>query len=153
MSDDTEITRDNGLNPVGKYLIAGVAVLVVVTTVYGIMHTGITTLPATDTPSSTDNAINVDKLREEAQPTPAPPLRVEHQSLHLLEPQFQQPQPLPTPMPRAQATPMDPVTQWRVQKRLKALEAPVMVAAFEADYRVKELPSHTAVDGTSNPKA
>ncbi len=137
-----EITEGNGINPLGKWLIGGAAVLVVGATVYGVMNTTIiNTAPAGDSAVASDNAINLDKLRDDAQPRPSPVMRILHEPIRLLEPQMQ---PVATAAPPA---PMDPMTQWRLQKRMKALEAPVMVAAFEADHHVKEIPSHAVMDG------
>jgi hypothetical protein len=34
-------TEDSGINPIGKYLIYAVVLIVVIATVYGIFHTGI----------------------------------------------------------------------------------------------------------------
>jgi type IV secretory pathway VirB10-like protein len=138
-----EITEGNGINPIGKWLIAGAAVLVVTATVYGVMNTNIINRVSSDDGASaaSDNAINLDKLREEAQPKPTPFVPYTHAPVKLLEPQMQ---PLSTPTPQRS---MDPMTQWRLQKRMKALEAPVMVAAFESDHQVKEIPSHAEMDG------
>lgn len=129
-----EITEGNGINPVGKWLIGTAAVLVVGATVYGVMNTNIINRVASDDSAAASNAINLDKLRDEAQPKPTPFVAYEREPIRLVEPQMQ---PQATPTPQAA---MDPMTQWRLQKRMKALEAPVMVAAFD-DHRIKEIPS------------
>src|SRR5713101_1294101 len=124
MSEET--TEGNGINPIGKWLIGGAAVLVVGATVYAVMNTNIiSTTPAGDSAAASDNAINLDKLRDDAQPKPTPVMHVLHEPLRLLEPQMQ---PLAPPTPAPQ---LDAMAQWRLQKRMRALEAPVMVAAFE----------------------
>ena len=129
-----EPTEGNGINPVAKWLVGGAAALVVAVTIYGVMNSGITITPPNDGGASAGNAINLDKLREEAEPKPTPYGPFAREPVRLLEPQLP---PVATPTPQAA---MDPMTQWRLQKRMKALEAPVMVAAFD-DHRVKEIPS------------
>jgi type IV secretory pathway VirB10-like protein len=137
-----ETIEGNGINPIGKWLIGAAAVLVVAATVYGVMNTNIINRVSSDEgATAAENAINLDKLREEAKPKPMHFVPYTREPVRLLEPQMH---PLPTPAPQR---PMDPMTQWRLQKRMKALEAPVMVAAFEPDRRVKEIPSHAAMDG------
>jgi len=139
-----EITEGNGINPIGKWLIGGAAVLVVGATVYAVMNTNIiSTTPAGDSVAASDNAINLDKLRDDAQPKPTPVMHVLHEPLRLLEPQMQ---PLAPPTPAPQ---LDAMAQWRLQKRMRALEAPVMVAAFEADHHVKEIPSQAQAEGAN----
>jgi type IV secretion system protein TrbI len=142
MSDEV---IESGLNAVGKYLIAGAAVLVVGATVYGVMNSGlVTTVPDSDAAAiAADQAINLDQLREAAEPKPTPVVRVLPMPLRIFEPQ---PVAASTPQPAQQPKPVNPMVQWRLQKQMKALEAPVMVAAFEVqgDHHVRELPTHSA---------
>ena len=140
----------NGINPLAKWLIGGSAVLVVVAVVYGIMTSGIHLPPATETASTQgEDAINPRQLEEEAASTPTPAASVLADPVAVVE-QRTQSSPAPSFSPKAQATP-DAIAQWRMQKRLKAFEAPVMVAAFESnsnDHHVREIPSHQ-IDGTN----
>lgn len=144
-----EITEGNGLNPLGKWLIGGAAVLVIGATVYGVMNTNIiTTAPAPDSAAPSDNTINLDRLRDVAEPKPTPAMRVLRESLQLLGPQMR-PVATSTPAPKPQG-PIDPMTQWRLQERIRALEAPIMAAAFESDHRVREIPSHAQMNESNS---
>jgi len=151
MSEDT-FAEDSGLNPLGKYLIGGVAVLVLVATVYGIMHSGPSISPDREASATTDEtAIDLTKLRDEARPTPATTAPIERTTLTLLEPQHPAlTSPSPTPAP--QRTP-SAIEQWRRQEALKAREASPVVAAFEPQGNVKGIPGHTAGQSKLRPPA
>lgn len=138
----------SGINPLAKYLIGAGVVLVVVAAIYGIMTSGIKTTPATETVSTPgEDSINPRELEEEAAARPTPAVSVLADPVAVVE-QRTQATPAATHSPAAQATP-DAVAQWRQQKRLKAFEAPIMIAAFESsDRHVRELSSHQ-IDGAN----
>ena len=151
MSEDT-FTEDSGLNPLGKYLIGVVAVLIIVATVYGIMHTGPSLSPDGEAAITTDeNAIDVTKLRDEARPKPTTAAPIEQTTLKLLEPQ-QSALTNPSATPASQRTP-DAMEQWRQQEALKAQEASPVVAAFEPQRNVKEIPNNAAGQSKLQPPA
>jgi len=151
MSEDT-FTEDSGLNPLGKYLIGAVAVLIIVATMYGIMHTGPSLSPDGEAAIATDeNAIDVTKLRDEARSTPTTAAPIEQTTLKLLEPQ-QSALTGPSATPASQRTP-DAMGQWRQQEALKAREAAPVVAAFEPQHNVKEIPGNAAGQSKLQPPA
>ena len=137
----------SGINRLAKYLIGAGVVLVVVAAIYGIMTSGIKTTPPTETATQSEDAINPGQLQAEAAPTPTPAASVFADPVAAVE-QRTQSSPSPSFSPKAQATP-DAIAQWQLQKKLKAFEAPIMIAAFESsDRHVREIPSHQ-IDGAN----
>ena len=139
MSEEFE-AADGGINRVGWYAIAGVAVLIVVATVYGIMHTGVDLGTNREAAATDETAINVVQLRDEARATPAPESRIERTAVSLVEAQ-----PGASPSPNPARTPNHQKSAeevWREQETLKAREASPIVAAFEPKpNQTKEIPS------------
>jgi type IV secretory pathway VirB10-like protein len=148
MSDEFESereTEDSGINPVGKYLIIAVVLIVVIATVYGIFHTG-TDLGVNHEESAVSNndGIDLSKLQAEARPAPTSAVAVPRTATSLLEPQ-QQVLTSHTPAPQR---PPGMMEQWREQEALKAREASPIVAAFQPQQNnTKEIPRRT---GQSN---
>jgi type IV secretory pathway VirB10-like protein len=140
MSEDFEAEEkhDSGINPIGKYLIYAVVVVVVVATVYGIFHTGVDLHVSGEGSTPNQDTIDLAKLRAEARPKPTMAAPMERTSINLLEPQLQlQASPSPTP----QRTP-SAFELWREQEALKARDAAPIVAAFEPrPNQTKEIPS------------
>jgi type IV secretion system protein TrbI len=142
MSEEFE-TQESGINRVGWYLIVGVVVLIVVATVYGIMHTGVDLHVSGNEGVITggDDAIDISKLRDEARATPAPTpaARLQRTAVQLIEPQ---PGAASSPT-TAQKQPHQKSAEeaWREQEAMKAHEASPIVAAFEPKpNQVKEIP-------------
>jgi type IV secretory pathway VirB10-like protein len=131
-------TEDGGINPIGKYLIYAVVLIVVIATVYGIFHTGIDLGVNRESAANNNDGIDLAKLRDEARVKPSPVAPIQRTTISLLEPQQQL---LATPTPVRQHAP-DPMEQWRMQETLKAREANPIVAAFKHQQNnTKEIPS------------
>jgi type IV secretory pathway VirB10-like protein len=145
MSEDFESeSEDSGINKLGWYLVAGMVVLLVVATVYGIMHTGVDLHVSGNEGvlSGTDDSIDVNKLRDEARATPAPTsdTRIERTAVQLVE---SQPAAAASPDATQKAPHQKSAEEvWREQEALKAREASPIVAAFEPKpNQTKEIPS------------
>jgi type IV secretory pathway VirB10-like protein len=134
-------TEDSGINPIGKYLIYAVVLIVVIATVYGIFHTGIDLgVNREGSTASNNDGIDLAKLRAEARPTPTIAAPIQRTAISVLEPQQRL---LASPTPAPQRAP-DPMEQWRMQEALKAREASPIVAAFQPQQNnTKEIPSVT----------
>jgi type IV secretory pathway VirB10-like protein len=131
-------TEDSGINPIGKYLIYAVVLIVVIATVYGIFHTGIDLGVNRESAANNNDGIDLAKLRAEARATPTIAAPIQRTAISLLDPQQQL---LASPTPAPQRAP-DPMEQWRVQEALKAREASPIVAAFQPQQNnTKEIPS------------
>jgi len=109
-------TEDGGINPIGKYLIYAVVLIVVIATVYGIFHTGIDLGVNRESAANNNDGIDLAKLRDEARVKPSPAAPIQRTAVSLLEPQQQI---LASPTPAPQRAP-DAMEQWRMQEALKA---------------------------------
>jgi Bacterial conjugation TrbI-like protein len=132
-----EETQDNGINPIAKYLIAAIAIVVVGAVVIGVMNHGIHYV--TRTSATSDNGvIDLEKLREEARVKPTPFVPYLRTPVRLIAPQ-----PTPQVTPTPQRSP-DPFEIWRREEAMKAREEGPIVAAFEPKpNQTKEIPSLT----------
>jgi type IV secretory pathway VirB10-like protein len=146
MSDEFGTEDNGGINRVGWYMVAGLVVLIVVATTYGIMHTGVDLHVSGNQGVITggDDAIDISKLLDEARATPTPGASSERKAASLVE---SQPgaltSPTPTPIQQKSAAEI-----WREQEALRAHQASPIVAAFEPKpNQIKELPGQ--LDGIS----
>jgi type IV secretory pathway VirB10-like protein len=132
-------SEDSGINPLGKWLIISVIVLVVITVVWGIFHTGIDLGIHSGGGTANGSGIDLAKLDDDARATPTPSAPMQRTAISLLEPQ-QQPlsgSPAATPKP-----PPSAMELWREQEAMKAREASPIVAAFQPQLnQTKELPN------------
>ena len=125
MSDPSTTDQGSDIRPLGCVLAAIFGGIVIVAVLYSWWHpTGLFSPPADN--SASGNAIDLTKLREEAEvfPTPEPtPLKLHQELPEILA---QMPSPTPTPTPRQKSA----LQMWREQEAMKAREADLMVAAF-----------------------
>jgi type IV secretion system protein VirB10 len=122
------------VSPLAIYLGLALVSLMFGAWLYGLWHSGVDVQTTAEQPPSRGNSWDADQLRKdaEASPTPAP---MALPTIHFMAPP---PAQQSTPQPRSP----DAMAQWRRDQYMKALEAPVAVAAFEAQHNTKELPSH-----------
>jgi Bacterial conjugation TrbI-like protein len=138
MTEESEARAQSGLNWIGWALVGTAAAALVVIVIYTVLHEGIKFVTNGEGSAADNNAIDLAKLRAEAQFTPTPAPRLERSLVSLIEPQVK---PIPSPTPTPQRVP-DPMEEWRRQEALKAREASPIVAAFEPKpNQTKEIPS------------
>jgi type IV secretory pathway VirB10-like protein len=132
------LREDSGINPLGFGPVGAVVVLILVGIIWAIAKSGNTVPTQSEaTATDTEKAVDADQLRAAAQATVAPtPMAMP--TYRMIDPQ-----PIPTPAPSQPRQP-SALEEWRHQKQMKAQEAPIRVAAFEANHNTKEIPSHDA---------